>query len=130
MLVDDPRPGGSRGEDLPVRGERGLAGFECLGGLPAGLRGPVALYVGVIALMAAQAIGRATALRNRGAVGLALGAGFFMLSDALLAVNRFVTPLPMAQLGVLATYYAAQILIVRHAPTHAGERQDSRAVAA
>lgn len=43
---------------------------------------------------------------------VALGAVCFMLSDALLATNRFVQPLPLAQLWVLATYYAAQLLIV------------------
>jgi uncharacterized membrane protein YhhN len=42
-----------------------------------------------------------------------VGAGFFMLSDTLLALNKFVTPLPLAPLWVLATYYAAQVLIVR-----------------
>ncbi|MDR7151934.1 sterol desaturase/sphingolipid hydroxylase (fatty acid hydroxylase superfamily)/uncharacterized membrane protein YhhN [Hydrogenophaga palleronii] len=94
----------------------GLAMYLFLwqGGLPNALRVPVAIYVGVIALMAAQAIGRATVLRNSAAVGVALGAGFFMLSDALLAVNRFVMPLPMSQVWVLTTYYAAQVLIVRH----------------
>jgi uncharacterized membrane protein YhhN len=45
---------------------------------------------------------------------VAVGACFFMLSDSLLATNRFVSPLPLASLWVLATYYAAQILIVRH----------------
>jgi uncharacterized membrane protein YhhN len=83
------------------------------GGLPAGLRGPVAAYVLVIALMAAQAIGRAMVLKHRGALWVALGAGFFMLSDTLLALNKFVTPLPLAPLWVLATYYTAQVLIVR-----------------
>jgi alkylglycerol monooxygenase len=43
-----------------------------------------------------------------------VGACFFMLSDALLATNRFVAPLPLASLWVLATYYAAQVLIVRY----------------
>ena len=85
-----------------------------MGGLPAALRVPVAAYVIVIALMAAQAIGRATVLRDGAAVGVAIGAGFFMLSDSLLAVNKFVSPLPMAQVWVLSTYYAAQILIVRY----------------
>ena len=80
--------------------------------LPAALRAPVAAYVLVIALMAAQAIGRATVLRDGPSVLVAVGAGFFMLSDSLLATNRFVQPLPMAQVGVLATYYAAQALIV------------------
>ncbi|WP_293224061.1 lysoplasmalogenase family protein, partial [Ottowia sp.] len=41
-----------------------------------------------------------------------LGACCFMLSDSLLAINRFVTPLPGAQVWVLASYYAAQALIV------------------
>ena len=35
-----------------------------------------------------------------------------MLSDATLATNRFVQPLPLAQLWVLVTYYVAQVLIV------------------
>ncbi len=37
-----------------------------------------------------------------------------MLSDTLLAINKFVSPLPMSQVWVLSTYYAAQILIVRN----------------
>ena len=45
---------------------------------------------------------------------MAVGACFFMLSDALLAINRFVSPLPLASLWVLSTYYVAQMLIVRH----------------
>ncbi|MEQ1658541.1 MAG: lysoplasmalogenase, partial [Hylemonella sp.] len=81
--------------------------------LPVGLRGPVAAYVLVIALMAAQAIGRATVLRDKPALWVAVGAGFFMLSDTLLALNKFVSPLPLSQLWVLSTYYVAQVLIVR-----------------
>jgi alkylglycerol monooxygenase len=79
------------------------------------LKAAVPAYALVIALMAAQAIGRATVLRDAASVGVALGAGFFMLSDTLLAINRFAQPLPMASLWVLATYYAAQILIVHNA---------------
>ena len=86
-----------------------------VGGLPPALRAPVAAYVLVITLMAAQAIGRATVLHDTAAWGVAIGAGFFMLSDTLLALNKFVVPLPLASLWVLSTYYAAQILIVRHA---------------
>ncbi len=90
-----------------------MYGVLWVGGLPAALRVPVAAYVLVIALMAAQAIGRATVLRTPGAVWVAVGACCFMLSDTLLAINRFVTPLPLAPLWVLSTYYAAQVLIVR-----------------
>jgi alkylglycerol monooxygenase len=79
------------------------------------LKVAVAAYALVIALMAAQAIGRAIVLRDGASVAVAIGAGFFMLSDTLLAINRFAQPLPMAQFWVLATYYVAQVLIVRNA---------------
>jgi alkylglycerol monooxygenase len=79
------------------------------------LKVAVAAYVLVISLMAAQAIGRATVLRDHAPIAVAAGAGLFMLSDALLASNRFVYPLPLASLWVLATYYLAQILIVSQA---------------
>ena len=78
------------------------------------LKVAVAAYVTVIALMAAQAIGRATVLRDSGSVAVAWGACIFMTSDSLIAVNRFVAPVPLAGLWVLSTYYAAQILIVHN----------------
>ena len=81
-------------------------------GLSPVLRIAVGTYVVVIALMAAQAIGRATVLRDRPAVAVAVGACLFMLSDGLLAINKFALPLPMGQFWVLGTYYGAQILIV------------------
>lgn len=80
-----------------------------------GLKIAVPVYVGVIALMAAQAIGRATVLRDARAWGVAVGAVVFMLSDALIAVNRFVLPLPLAPLWILSSYYLAQCLIVHNA---------------
>jgi sterol desaturase/sphingolipid hydroxylase (fatty acid hydroxylase superfamily)/uncharacterized membrane protein YhhN len=86
--------------------------FPFLGPL---LKVAVAAYALVIALMAAQAIGRAVVLRDAGASAVAAGAVLFMLSDALLAINRFATPLPLAPLWVLGTYYAAQVLIAHHA---------------
>jgi len=84
-------------------------------GLPAELRAPVAVYIVAIALMAAQALGRASALRDPAATRVAMGACLFMLSDTLLAFNRFVQPLPMAALWVLSSYYLAQVLMVRYA---------------
>ncbi|MCB1979502.1 MAG: lysoplasmalogenase [Burkholderiaceae bacterium] len=83
------------------------------GGLPAELRAPVAVYVLVIALMVAQALGRAAQLQTEASRTVALGACLFMLSDSVLAVDRFVQPVPLALFWVLATYYAAQFCIVR-----------------
>jgi len=84
-------------------------------GLSPLLRVAVAAYVIVIALMAAQAVGRALVLRDRSSWAVALGALVFMLSDSLLATNKFALPLPMAQFWILATYYVAQILITCNA---------------
>jgi uncharacterized membrane protein YhhN len=75
----------------------------------------VAIYAAVIACMAAQAIGRVAVLKDVNAIGVAAGALVFMLSDSLLAIDKFAAPLPMAQFLVLATYYVAQVLIVHNA---------------
>jgi sterol desaturase/sphingolipid hydroxylase (fatty acid hydroxylase superfamily)/uncharacterized membrane protein YhhN len=82
-------------------------------GLPADLRVPVAAYVLVIATMAAQAWGRAKHLGTAGSHWLAWGSVLFMLSDTLLAVDKFVSPMPVAGLWVLTTYYLAQGFIVQ-----------------
>lgn len=82
-------------------------------GLPADLRWPVAAYVLVIATMAAQAWGRAKHLGSADSLLVAWGSVFFMLSDSLLALDKFVSPLPLAGLWVLATYYVAQGFIVQ-----------------
>lgn len=88
--------------------------FLWSGGLPPEMRIPVAAYVVVIALMAAQAFGRASSMGDRASKWVALGSASFMLSDSLLATNRFVSPLPLSQLWVLSTYYVAQILIAAY----------------
>lgn len=76
-------------------------------GVPAALRAPVVAYVLALAAMAAQAAVLWRAGVARGAV-LALGGALFLLSDALLANNKFAGPLPLASLWILASYWAAQ----------------------
>jgi uncharacterized membrane protein YhhN len=71
---------------------------------------PVTLYVATIAAMAWTAGGRAAAGAPGGAVALA-GAVTFMVSDAALAMNRFVGRFPAAQAVVMVTYYAAQTML-------------------
>ncbi|QNP50027.1 lysoplasmalogenase family protein [Diaphorobacter aerolatus] len=96
----------------------GMYGFLWHGGLPAELRIPVAVYVGVIALMAAQAWGRSREMQSPGALRVAVGASFFMASDTILAIDRFVQPVPHALFWVLASYFAAQTLIVHGLTAH------------
>jgi len=80
-------------------------------GVPGALRAPVVAYVLCLSAMAAQAAvvwrGGTQHDKQRGRV-LALGGALFMLSDALLATNKFASPLPLANLWILASYWAAQ----------------------
>jgi uncharacterized membrane protein YhhN len=81
--------------------------------LGAHLKAPVTVYVVIIALMAALAVGRWLAQPSTSALLAAAGALLFMGSDATLAVNRFRQPFRLAELVVLVTYFAAQWLIAR-----------------
>ncbi len=80
-------------------------------GVETGLKAPVALYVAVIALMAAQAAGRATVLQDRLDVAVAMGAFLFMLSDMTIALMKFAHVAWPADQWTLPTYYLAQGLI-------------------
>jgi sterol desaturase/sphingolipid hydroxylase (fatty acid hydroxylase superfamily)/uncharacterized membrane protein YhhN len=75
----------------------------------------VAAYVTVISLMAAQAIGRATVAGDAASRWVAAGACIFMVSDSLIAIDKFVTPVALSSLWILVTYYAAQMLIAHFA---------------
>ena len=86
-------------------------------GMAPALRLPVLIYVFVLATMAGQALGRALYLHEQRDIGAfparfaALGALLFMISDSLLAWDRFRAALPLAALYILTTYYAALWLI-------------------
>lgn len=69
------------------------------------LKTAVAAYVTVISLMAAQAIGRAMVQGDAEARWVALGACIFMVSDSLIAINKFMTPVALSSLWILATHY-------------------------
>jgi len=79
--------------------------------LPAGLHFPIAFYSLFLVSMAAQALGRSLFLHTSAARFAAVGALLFVLSDVLLALNRFYAPLRLAPLLILVPYYAAQWLI-------------------
>ena len=80
-------------------------------GLKPALRGPVVVYVIVIAAMAGQATGRWYVSGSMVALAAAVGAGLFVVSDAVLAIDRFRWPFRAARAVTLSTYWAAQLLI-------------------
>jgi len=66
---------------------------------------PVAVYIGVISLMVASAIGT----RSPFAI---VGASLFYTSDALIAWNKFVKAYPWGRVAVMITYHVGQIGLV------------------
>lgn len=76
---------------------------------------PVTAYMIAISLMAIAAGFR----DDPRFLWVAMGALIFMVSDTLIAVNRFVSPFEYSGIAVMTSYYAAQLLIcvgiVRHA---------------
>ncbi len=75
------------------------------------LRLPVLLYAAALVLMAGQAAARAAVIDGVAAALAAVGAGLFVVSDGVLAVNRFHTAVPHAQRWIMGTYVAAQLCI-------------------
>ncbi|CAG1018207.1 putative membrane protein [Burkholderiaceae bacterium] len=81
-------------------------------GVPESLRIPVVAYVLCLSAMAAQAAAVWRMSQHNGdarrAAVLALGGALFVVSDALLATNKFHGALPLASLWILSSYWAAQ----------------------
>lgn len=69
------------------------------------LSAPVAVYMLVIGAMVVLAWATGDLL-------VAIGASVFVASDTVLAINRFVRPIPRASLIVMVTYHVGQALIV------------------
>ncbi|MFI5210536.1 MAG: lysoplasmalogenase [Gemmatimonadales bacterium] len=74
-------------------------------------RGPVLAYTVAILLMVWSALGRNSVAPGTGALLAAAGAALFMLSDSILALNRFRRPFPGAQVAIMTSYVAAQAMI-------------------
>ncbi|NJM25768.1 MAG: lysoplasmalogenase [Bacteroidia bacterium] len=76
------------------------------------LKIPVVIYALVLVTMVLSALyrfGKTTTLSFWLVLG---GALLFMTSDSLLAINKFIAPLPMAGFWIMLTYGAAQWCIV------------------
>jgi uncharacterized membrane protein YhhN len=68
---------------------------------------PVIAYLFVIAIMGLLSVQSSFQLK-----WAVLGAIFFIISDSLIAVNKFIIDLPVERVLVMSTYYAAQWMLV------------------
>lgn len=78
-----------------------------------GLKIPVMVYAAVITIMVLNALFRFGRTNTKSFTMVFGGAILFMMSDSLLAVDKFLEPLPMAGFWVMSTYIGAQFLIVQ-----------------
>jgi len=75
------------------------------------MRVPVVIYMLVILLMAWQALNRWMMTAEQGSVLTLAGALLFVVSDSLLALNRFKSRFRGAQIYIMSSYFMAQWLI-------------------
>ena len=98
-------------------------------GVPAELRAPVLLYVCALAAMAAQATSVWLARREHADAArwriVAIGGALFVLSDAILATDKFVGGIPLPTLWNLSIYWVAQWFIACAAVASLPDLRDS-----
>lgn len=91
---------------------------------------PVVVYAAAITFMGIMAAFRYGRTYPRSFVLVLVGALLFIASDTLLAVDRFIKPLPHASWSVLLTYGVAQVLIVAGSLIHVLNPEEIRRRAA
>jgi uncharacterized membrane protein YhhN len=73
---------------------------------------PVGVYALVISLMLAASVAAFDFRRQSFGVVAVAGTALFIVSDSILAINRFAAPFALAPVFVMTTYAVAQLLIV------------------
>lgn len=79
--------------------------------LPAALRIPVGMYALALGCMVLAAFNLRHRIAGEAWTALMAGAVLFLLSDSLIAWNKFAHPFPGAGVAIMATYVAAQWLL-------------------
>jgi len=91
------------------------------GGVPENLKLPVVVYALAISTMLGAALNFYLAQKTPKAIFALAGAMFFVLSDSLLAYNKFTGEFFLAKTLILSTYFLAQWLIARSVMKPAAE---------
>lgn len=74
---------------------------------------PVTIYAFVISTMLLMSIKSYFEWKKPANLLVLIGAVLFVISDSILAVNKFYTPVPMSSFLIMSTYLAAQFFIVK-----------------
>lgn len=77
-----------------------------------GMKIPVLIYGITISTMLSAAFWQYQKLDNTTALYFIIGAGFFVASDSILALNKFKKPFDSAGIYIMSTYILAQLFIV------------------
>lgn len=73
---------------------------------------PVTIYASIISIMLLFAFNGFLVWEKPGNLLVFLGAFFFVVSDSILAINKFYAPIPKSAFFIMLTYLLAQYLIV------------------
>ena len=79
---------------------------------------PVIIYTIVIITMAIFALLRRGATIDKSFIMVYSGALLFIMSDSMIAINKFMSPIIQHRLLIMSTYIAAQFLIVKGILAH------------
>ena len=82
------------------------------------LKFPVMIYALVLVVMVLNGLFRLGRTSNKSFMLVLIGAMLFMVSDSLLAINKFFTPLSHSGLLVMSTYISAQFMIIEGLLAH------------
>lgn len=83
-----------------------------------GMKIPVMIYAVVLTTMVLAALFRFGKTTTSSFAMVFGGAILFMISDSLIAINKFLEPLPLAGIWIMVTYIVAQYLIVTGLTKH------------
>lgn len=79
---------------------------------------PVAIYIAFIMLMAWQGIALYYKQKSTATLCIAIGVVLFLISDSILAYNKFVSPVGYSSYWILSTYWGAIVLLAYGTHSH------------
>lgn len=81
--------------------------------IPQEMKIPVVVYASIITLMVLSAINRHDRVSQNSFRLVLTGAALFMISDSLIAINKFYYPFELARFLIMLLYISAQYLIAK-----------------